>query len=62
MIYNVLLVTLFVGKFQFQVLQRSGHAIHEDQPHKVADIIGTFLVKQKLTVAKDDFTPIMPAC
>ncbi|KAB0801319.1 hypothetical protein PPYR_05673 [Photinus pyralis] len=50
------------GKFQLQVLQRSGHAIHEDQPHQVADIIAGFLVKQKLAVAKNDFTPAMPGC
>lgn len=54
---------LFVaGKFQLQVLPKSGHAIHEDQPHQVADVVAGFLVKQKLTVAKNDFTPIMPAC
>ncbi|KAK4872086.1 hypothetical protein RN001_016210 [Aquatica leii] len=50
------------GKFQLQVLPRSGHAIHEDQPHQVADIIASFLVKQRLAAAKNDFSVIMPAC
>lgn len=50
------------GKFQMQVLHKSGHAIHEDQPGNVADIISGFLVKQKITVAKVGFTPVMPAC
>jgi len=50
------------GKFQLQVLPRSGHAIHEDQPLNVADIIAGFLVKQKLVVSKHGFTPTMPAC
>ncbi|KAF5303213.1 hypothetical protein FQR65_LT08293 [Abscondita terminalis] len=50
------------GKFQLQVLPRSGHAIHEDQPHQVADIIASFLVKQRLALPKNDFTIFMPAC
>ncbi|XP_018320634.1 protein phosphatase methylesterase 1 [Agrilus planipennis] len=50
------------GKFQLQVLPRSGHAIHEDQPHHVADIIAGFLVKQRLAEPRNGFTPHMPAC
>lgn len=50
------------GKFQMQVLARSGHAIHEDQPQQVAEILGSFLVKQKLTTAHHGFNPMMPAC
>lgn len=45
-----------------QVLARSGHAIHEDQPGHVADVIAGFLVKQQLAQAKEGFTPLMPAC
>lgn len=45
-----------------QVLSKSGHAIHEDQPQHVAEIIGSFLVKQRFTTAKHGFTPVMPAC
>lgn len=50
------------GKFQMQVLPRCGHAIHEDLPDRVADIIATFLVRQKITVALSDFTPLVPGC
>ncbi|XP_022901193.1 protein phosphatase methylesterase 1 [Onthophagus taurus] len=50
------------GKFQLQVLAKSGHAIHEDQPGNVADIVAGFLVKQKLAVAKEGFVPSLPAC
>lgn len=49
------------GKFQLQVLPKSGHAIHEDQPHRVADIVAGFLVKQKLAIGKVDIL-VMPAC
>lgn len=45
-----------------QVLSRSGHAIHEDNPTQVADIIAGFLVKQKVAEPKEEYTPIMPAC
>ncbi|XP_017771496.1 PREDICTED: protein phosphatase methylesterase 1 [Nicrophorus vespilloides] len=50
------------GKFQLQVLPRSGHAIHEDQPEQVADIIATFLVRQKLANSRQGFVPIVPGC
>lgn len=52
----------FAGKFQLQVLPRSGHAIHEDQPQQVADIIAGFLVKNKFAVALQGFVPSLPAC
>ncbi|KAJ8943428.1 hypothetical protein NQ318_020679 [Aromia moschata] len=51
------------GKFQMQVLARSGHAIHEDQPHNVAEIVSGYLVKQKLAEPKSAYVhPTMPAC
>lgn len=50
------------GKFQMQVLPRCGHAIHEDLPDRVADIIATFLVRQKIIVALSDFTPMVLGC
>lgn len=53
---------LFLGKFQMQVLPRCGHAIHEDLPDKVAEIIATFLVRHKLTNALGDFVPMPPMC
>lgn len=50
------------GKFQMQVLPQSGHAIHEDHPDQVAQVIATFLIRNKLTVAKDGFIPSLPGC
>lgn len=51
------------GKFQMQVLSKSGHAIHEDQPQQVCDIISGYLVKQKLATPRDGYVfPPMPSC
>lgn len=66
--YNFLITAdmthLFVsGKFQLQVLSKSGHAIHEDQPQHVSEIISGYLVKQRLANVKSGFTlPPMPCC
>lgn len=40
------------GKFQMQVLPECGHAVHEDVPDKVAEVVATFLVRNRLTIAK----------
>ncbi|KAL3267881.1 hypothetical protein HHI36_007021 [Cryptolaemus montrouzieri] len=48
------------GKFQFQVLAKSGHAIHEDQPHRVAEIISVYLVKHKLANPKEGYEVPLP--
>lgn len=50
------------GRFQMQVLPKSGHAIHEDQPGKVADILSTFLVRQKLAEPASGYMPTLPGC
>lgn len=96
------------GKFQMQVLPDSGHAVHEDVPDKVSnlinffntlynlrptitiithhflvpihflflifvhhflyvpiqvsEVVATFLIRNRLTVAKKDFTPSFPGC
>jgi len=50
------------GKFQMQILAKCGHMVHEDVPDKVAEIITTFLLRQKLTQAKGSFTRSMPEC
>jgi protein phosphatase methylesterase 1 len=51
------------GKFQLQVLARTGHAVHEDQPHHVAETLGTYLTRNKFAEsAKSDFSPVMPQC
>ncbi|XP_072402342.1 protein phosphatase methylesterase 1 [Diabrotica undecimpunctata] len=51
------------GKFQFQVLAKSGHAIHEDQPYQVAEIVSGYLVKQRIATPKSNFVHAsLPAC
>ncbi|RWS29935.1 protein phosphatase methylesterase 1-like protein [Leptotrombidium deliense] len=40
------------GKFQTEVLSRCGHAAHEDDPNKVAEIIATFLRRNRLLPPK----------
>merc|ERR1712087_538544 len=36
------------GKFQIQMLSSSGHAVHEDQPHKITQKISSYLARFKL--------------
>lgn len=50
------------GKFQMQVLPQAGHAVHEDVPEKVADVLATFLVRNKFSEPKDNFSRTFPAC
>jgi len=51
------------GKFQLQVLPQVGHTVHEDSPDRVAEVIASFLVRNKLCTASDNFsTPTMPGC
>nr|CAG4647975.1 EOG090X07NZ [Moina brachiata]SVE93060.1 EOG090X07NZ [Moina brachiata] len=50
------------GKFQMQVLPQCGHAVHEDVPDKVAEVVATFLVRNRLTPPSDKFHWVMPAC
>lgn len=46
-----------------QVMAKSGHAIHEDQPQNVAEILAGFLVKQRIAQPKDGIAyPGLPAC
>lgn len=50
------------GKFQMQVLPQSGHAVHEDAPEKVADILATFMARYKVAEPRDNFERPFPAC
>jgi len=50
------------GKFQMQILPQAGHAVHEDVPEKVADILSTFLVRNKFAKPLDNFHRTFPAC
>ena len=50
-----LIIVVITGKFQMQVLPQCGHAVHEDVPDRVAEVLATFLLRQRLTTAKNDF-------
>jgi protein phosphatase methylesterase 1 len=50
------------GKFQLQVLARTGHAVHEDQPSQVAETLASYLVRNKFAESKSDFVRVMPQC
>ncbi|XP_053632083.1 protein phosphatase methylesterase 1 isoform X1 [Cherax quadricarinatus] len=50
------------GKFQMQVLPQCGHAVQEDTPDRVAEVLATFLVRHRLTTNKADFHQSFPAC
>lgn len=50
------------GKFQMQIVARSGHAVHEDAPEKVAKAVATFLIRHKFVDALGEFQKPMPAC
>ncbi|XP_054166830.1 protein phosphatase methylesterase 1-like [Oppia nitens] len=50
------------GKFQMQVLPKCGHTVHEDVPDKVAQVVASFLIRNKFTIAKQDFERSFPSC
>lgn len=50
------------GKFQMQVLPQCGHAVQEDTPDRVAEVLATFLLRHRLTTPKADFNRSFPAC
>lgn len=50
------------GKFQLQVLARTGHAVHEDQPAQVAETLASYLVRNRFAKSKSDFFRVMPQC
>lgn len=50
------------GKFQMQVLPQCGHAVHEDLPEQVSQVLATYLTRNKFSKAKADFQPVFPGC
>ncbi|XP_068211561.1 protein phosphatase methylesterase 1 [Palaemon carinicauda] len=50
------------GKFQMQVLPQCGHAVQEDTPDRLAEVIATFLLRHRLSSPKADFQRSFPAC
>ncbi|RWS12712.1 Protein phosphatase methylesterase 1-like protein [Dinothrombium tinctorium] len=45
---RALMIGVMQGKFQSEVLPRVGHAIHEDDPTKVAELISHFLIYHRI--------------
>ena len=50
------------GKFQMQILPQAGHAVHEDVPDRVADLLATFLVRNKFAEPCGDYQHVIPSC
>ncbi|XP_034252913.1 protein phosphatase methylesterase 1 [Thrips palmi] len=50
------------GKFQMQVLPQCGHAVHEDVPERVAEVLANFLVRYKLAEPTSNFHVSLPGC
>ncbi|KAL0275892.1 UNVERIFIED_CONTAM: hypothetical protein PYX00_003613 [Menopon gallinae] len=50
------------GKFQMQVLPQCGHAVHEDKPEKVAEVLASFMVRFKFAESTGDFQRSFPSC
>ena len=50
------------GKFQMQVLPKCGHTVHEDVPDKVAQVVASFMIRNRFTKAKCDFERPFPSC
>lgn len=54
------------GRFQMRVLPECGHAVHEDLPDQVAEIVAMFLIRNQLTSAREGsehrFAPSFPGC
>ncbi|XP_017860790.1 PREDICTED: protein phosphatase methylesterase 1, partial [Drosophila arizonae] len=50
------------GRFQMQVLARCGHAVHEDRPHEVAEVISGYLIRNRFAEAAGEFRCHMPSC
>jgi len=50
------------GKFQLTVLPQAGHAVHEDQPRKVAEHIAAFIIRHKFSKAQAGYqtSPMVP--
>jgi len=42
------------GKFEMQVLNRCGHAVHEEAPNKVASVVAKFLCRNKFVSPSPD--------
>lgn len=46
------------GKFQNTILPKTGHAIQEDAPDKLADVIAKFAIRFQICVSKKTYINI----
>ncbi|KAH8870562.1 Protein phosphatase methylesterase 1 [Schistosoma japonicum] len=49
-----LMIGQMQGKFQVQLFPRTGHAVQEDAPDRVAECLARFLVRNRFTEARSD--------
>ncbi|XP_053952650.1 protein phosphatase methylesterase 1 [Anastrepha ludens] len=59
---KTLIVGQMQGRFQMQVLARCGHAVHEDRPHEVAEVISAYLIRNRFAEAAGEFHFHLPTC
>ncbi|XP_031626536.1 protein phosphatase methylesterase 1 [Contarinia nasturtii] len=59
---RMLTVGQMQGKFQLQVLARCGHAVHEDRPSEVAEVIASYMIRNKFAETTGDFKQHPPCC
>uniref|UniRef100_A0A069DYU3 Protein phosphatase methylesterase 1 n=1 Tax=Panstrongylus megistus TaxID=65343 RepID=A0A069DYU3_9HEMI len=61
-----LTVAQMQGKFEIHAFEQSrgrcGHAIHEDIPDAVAEVLATYLVRNMFAKRKYEFPSVMPCC
>ncbi|CAB3980844.1 phosphatase methylesterase 1 [Paramuricea clavata] len=50
------------GKFQLHILPKCGHAVHEDDPDKVAEMLATFMTRHKFAEPKQSCQSYIPCC
>ncbi|XP_046917912.2 protein phosphatase methylesterase 1 [Dermatophagoides farinae] len=50
------------GKFQMQILPRVGHVIQEDDPDSVAQVVATYLCRNRFSTPKMEFERPFPSC
>ncbi|XP_028405576.1 protein phosphatase methylesterase 1-like isoform X2 [Dendronephthya gigantea] len=50
------------GKFQLHLLPKCGHAVHEDDPEKVAEMLTMFMARHKFAELKQSCQSYMPCC
>lgn len=50
------------GRFQMNILPRVGHLIQEDDPDSVAQVVASYLIRNRFSVSKIEFEHPFPSC